>query len=257
MAVTYCFTNQKGGVGKTSSASALASGLTNRGKKVLAVDLDPQGNFSLSCGVDLLTVEKTIYDVFKKSADVSEIIIHTKLGYDLIPGGIYLAGADMDFMQTGREFMLSEALQKISGGYDYIVIDTPPTLGILTVDALTASNYAVVPMSSDIYSIQGLSQLNGIVENVKRYCNKDLKIAGLLITKYHDRQNLSKILMDQIQEAAKGLDTIVFKTKIRESVAIKESQLLQSDVFKEAPQANAVIDYNSFIDELIGGENGK
>lgn len=250
--------NQKGGVAKTSTALALASGFSDRGDKVLAIDLDPQGNFSFSCGVELLEVEHTIYDVFKGTASAESAIIPTTLDYDLIPGGLNLAGADMDFTQTGREFMLVETLQSIKQNYDYIIIDTPPTLGILTVNALTASDAVVVPMAADVYSLQGLSQLNGLITNVRRYCNKDLTIAGLLITRFNGRQNLSKALSQQIETSAEQLGTKVFNTRIRESVAIREAQLLHSDIFKEAPKANATLDYNDFIDELIGGlEDGK
>lgn len=249
--------NQKGGVAKTTTSSALAAGLTNRGNRVLAVDLDPQSNFSLSCGVDLLSFEQTIYDVFKGDTDVMSAIVETPLGYDLLPGGLALAAADMEFTQLGREKMLSKALSKVSG-YDYIIIDTPPTLGILTANALMASNYLIIPMAADIYSIQGLDNLSGFVENVHEYGNPDLEISGLLITKYNGRQNLSKALMEQIEAAAGKLKTKVFQTRIRESVAVREAALLQSDIFKEAPRANATVDYDKFIEEFLGGiEDGK
>ena len=124
--------NQKGGVAKTTTSSALASGLSNRGNKVLAIDLDPQSNFTLSCGVDVLSFEETIYDVFKGDASIKDVITDTPLGYDLIPGGLNLAGADMEFTQLGREKMLTKALAGIKQKYDFIIIDTPPTLGIIT-----------------------------------------------------------------------------------------------------------------------------
>lgn len=250
--------NQKGGVSKTTTSSALASGLTNRGYKVLAIDLDPQSNFTLSCGVDVLSFQQTIYDVFKGECDIEKIITKTDLGYDLIPGGLHLAGADMEFTQLGREKMLVKALSNVKDNYDYIIIDTPPTLGILTANALIASDYLIVPMSADIYSLQGLSQLSGFVQNVYENGNPNLKIAGLLITKYNGRQNLSKALMEQIENAAQSLGTKVFESRIRESVAVREAALLQSDIFKEAPKANATLDYTAFIDEFLGGvENGK
>ena len=250
--------NQKGGVAKTTTSSALAAGLHNRGFRVLAVDLDPQCNFCLSCGVDMLQIEKSLYDVFRKTATVKEIAVPVAVGYDLIPGGLTLAGADMDFTQTGREYMLKEALQSVADCYDYVVIDTPPTLGILTVNALTASDVVVVPMVADVYSLQGLSQLKSLIDNVRKYCNSDLQIAGLLLTKYNERQNASRTVRSMIEEAAAQIGTKVFNTYIRESVAVREAALLQNDIFKEAPKANATIDYNGFIDELMGGlDNGK
>lgn len=243
--------NQKGGVAKTSTSNALAAGLYNRNYKVLAVDLDPQCNLSFSCGVDMLNTEKTLFDVFKGNAEVGETIIPLKLGFDLLPGGLTLAGADMDFTQTGREYMLSEALETVSGKYDFCIIDTPPTLGILTVNALTAADYVIVPMTADIYALQGLTQLNALIQNVRRYCNKGLKIAGILLTRYNDRQIISKTLKTNIGQAAERLSTEVFKTYIREGVAVRETQLLQSDLFTDAPKANVTQDYNNFIDELL------
>ena len=192
-----------------------------------------------------------IFDIFKESTRTKSCIIQTALGYDLLPGGLDLAGADMEFTKTGREYMLREALTTVSDIYDYAVIDTPPTLGILTVNALTASESVIVPLTADVYALQGLSQLNGLINNVRRYCNADLKLAGLLITKYKSRQNISKALINQIDSAAKQLSTKVFDSKIRESVAIRETQLLQGDIFAEAPKANATIDYNAFIDEFL------
>lgn len=161
----------------------------------------------------------------------------------------------MDFTQTGREYMLREALEALNKAYDYIIIDTPPTLGILTTNAMAASDSVIVPMAADLYSIQGLSQLNGLISNVRKYCNKNLKLAGLLITKYHGNQNISKAVSEKIAQIAQELNTRVFTTKIRESVAIRESQLLQSDIFKDAPRANATVDYADFIDELLKEEH--
>lgn len=243
--------NQKGGVAKTTTSLALAAGLSNRGYRVLGIDLDPQSNFSLSSGIDTVDLEETLYDVFKKNASLNDILLTSSLGYDVLPGGLSLAGADMDFTQTGREYMLREALEALNKAYDYIIVDTPPTLGILTTNAMVASDSVIVPMAADLYSIQGLSQLNGLITNVRKYCNPNLKLAGLLITKYHGNQNISKAVGEKIAEIAQELDTRVFDTKIRESVAIRESQLLQSDIFKDAPRANATVDYSEFINELL------
>lgn len=249
---TVVFSNQKGGVGKTTSAAALAAGLKSRGYRVVAVDLDPQCNLCLSSGVDMLTVSKTMYDVFKGAATVNDVIV-PGLGYDIIPGGLTLAAADMDFTQAGREYMLSEALEGVSERFDYAVVDTPPTLGILTTNALTAADGVIIPLTADVYALQGLTQLNGLIRNVRKYCNRDLKIYGLLLTKYNDRQNVSKALRDQVEAAAAQLETKVYRATIRESVAVREAQLLQSDFLKEAPNANAAIDYQAFIAEFLEG----
>lgn len=247
---TIVLSNQKGGVGKTTTSNALAAGLNNRGYRVLAVDLDPQCNLSLSCGVDMLAAEETLYHVFKGESGVKETIIPRKLGFDLLPGGLMLSGADMDFTQTGREYMLSEALEEVAGNYDFCIIDTPPTLGVLTVNAMTAADYVIVPLTADLYALQGLTQLNGLINNIRKYCNRGLEIAGILLTKYNDRQNISKALKGSIEQAAEKLGAQVFETCIREGVAIREVQLMKSDLFTEAPKAKVTQDYNDFINEL-------
>lgn len=250
---TVVFANQKGGVAKTTSAAALAAGLSERGFRVIVADCDPQCNLCLSSGVDMLTVEKTLYDVFKGTATVDDVIV-SGLGFDILPGGLALAAADMDFTQAGREYMLSEALEAISDRYDYAVVDTAPMLGILTTNALTAADGVIVPLTADVYALQGLNQLNGLIRNVRKYCNRGLRIYGLLLTKYNDRQNVSKVLRDQVDMAAAQLETKVYKTTIRESVAVREAQLLRCDFLKEAPNANATIDYKSFVAEFLEDE---
>ena len=255
MAKIITLANQKGGVAKTTTSLALASGLTNHGYHVLGVDLDPQSNFSLSSGIDTVELDETLYDVFKRTTDANSVLLTSPIGYDVLPGGLSLAGADMDFTQTGREYMLKEALEALDAKYDYIIIDTPPTLGILTTNAMAASDSVIVPMAADLYSIQGLSQLNGLISNVRKYCNQNLKLAGLLITKYHGNQNISKAVSEKIAGIAQELNTKVFKATIRESVAIREAQLLHSDIFKDAPKANATVDYAEFINELLKEEN--
>ena len=245
--------NQKGGVGKTTTCLALSAGLAGlKGKRVLAVDLDPQSNFTQASGVDLVTERKTIYHVFKGEADIRSVIVKTPLSYDLIPGGLALASADMEFVQLGRDMLLSRALSKISG-YDYIICDTPPTLGILTANALMAPDQLIIPLNADIYSLQGLENLKGFVSNVHEYGNPRLKIAGLLITKYNSRQNLSRAMVDQIEVEAKKMGTKVFTAKIRESVAVREAALMQKDMFKESQNVNAIIDYGAFIEEFLEG----
>ena len=159
----------------------------------------------------------------------------------------------MDFTQTGREYLLKEALVSVSDKYDFCLLDCPPTLGILTVNALTAADSVIVPITADAYAIQGLSQLKQLVDRVRKYSNNKLKIEGLLITRC-DMTNVTKALTDQIYQAAEKLDTKVFEQPIRNSVAVRESQVLRSNLFTEAPRANATKDYTAFIDELLKGE---
>lgn len=246
-------TNQKGGVAKTTTAHILATGLHNRNYKILIVDLDPQCNLSYSCGIDMIKVEHTLYDVFKENIPAKKSIISIKTGFSIMSGGLTLAGADMEFMQTGREYMLREILKEVSDDYDYCIIDTPPTLGILTVNALTASQSIIIPMTADAYSIQGLSQLQGLIKNVRKYCNPDLSIAGLLLTRYSDRTVISRDLKQYIEEAAERLETKLFQSTIREAVAVRESQLVVSDIFTQSPKSKVAKDYNDFIDEFLKG----
>lgn len=249
---TIALSNQKGGVAKTTTTAALASGLSSKGFKVLAVDLDPQGNLGFSSGADVLSMTDTLYDVFKETAELKDIIQHLE-DYDVVVGGLSLAGADMDFTQTGREYLLKEALESVGDEYDFCLLDCPPTLGILTVNALTAADSVIVPITADAYAIQGLSQLKQLIDRVRKYSNRGLKIEGLLITRY-DKTNVTKALTDQIYQTAEKLGTRVFSQPIRNSVAVRESQVLRSNLFAEAPKANATRDYLSMIDELLKGE---
>lgn len=244
-------TNQKGGVAKTTTALALATGLHRKKKKVLMVDMDAQSNLSFTAGVDLLNVETTLYDVFKGEADIEDALQIVKKGLDIVTGGLQMAAADMEFIAVGREYLLKKNLEKLSANYDYCVIDTPPTLGVLTMNALTASHKVIIPLFADIYSLQGISQLQGFIQNIREYCNPDLKIEGLLLTKYTARTNIAQALDEQIQNAAVTLETKVFKTRIRQAVAVQESQLMKGDIYTKAPNATATKDYMEFVKEFM------
>lgn len=248
---TIVLTNQKGGVAKTTTAYALATGLHNKGYNVLIVDADPQGNLSYTAGYDE-NEKDTLYDVFKGNCNVTDAIRSVKTGIDLLTVGIYGTAADMELSsRTAREYMLSEALEKVSDRYEYCVIDTAPTLGVLTLNALTAADYAIIPMNPEIYSLQGMEQLNGFIDNVKKYTNHKLKVLGLLLTRYNDRLNLTQAIKGHIEQAAELVNTVVFDTKIRESVAVRETQLLRSDIYTEAPKATATLDYVEFVNEFL------
>lgn len=252
MGTIITVTNQKGGVGKTSTSIALCSGLSNRGYKVLAVDIDPQSNFSFTAGVNLLE-GLTIYEAMKKEASSLQAIEQSNQGFDIIKGSLGLAGADMEFTQAGREYVLKEVLEPIKENYDFVVLDTPPALGILTTNALTASDIVIVPMASEIYSLQGLSQLQATINSVKRYCNSNLRIDGLLLTKYDHRAIINRQLKESIEQIAEQLGTRLYKTTIRDAVAVKEAQFMQGNIFIDIPKAKVTQDYNNFIDEFLKG----
>lgn len=248
MARITAIINQKGGVGKTTTVAALADGLHRRGFTALAVDADAQGSLSFIMGVE---AQQGIYEALKGSP-AAELIHSTPQG-DLLPSTPALIGADLEFTQTGREYMLRDALEPISDRYTHIIIDCPPQLGILTVNALTAATDVVIPMGADILSLQGMGQLYDTISKVKRYCNPGLQIAGLLITRYR-RAILSRDLAEVIGDQAKQIGTGIYATQIREGVTVKEAQTMQQSLYARNPKANPSIDYNAFVEEYLKQE---
>lgn len=245
----FAIINQKGGVGKTTTAHALGAGIFMKGFKVLLLDLDAQGNLSHSLGA-VLRGHMSTMDVLIKEISAEDAIVHGE-GLTFIPSSPALAGADMLISQTGKEYRLKEALEPILQYYDYIVIDTPPALGILTVNALTACTKAIIPAQADIYSLQGIGQLYGTIEAVRHYCNPNLKIMGILLTRYSPRSILTRDITNMIGQTAERLETVVYKTTIREAVAIKEAQAQQMDIFSYAPKGKATDDYRMFVEEVL------
>lgn len=239
--------NRKGGVGKTATAHALGAGLSLRGYKVLFIDLDSQCNLSFDLGAK--TAPLTALEVLTGSAKAEEAIQHTP-GGDIIAGSPALAGADMTIEGTGKEYRLKEALEPLQ--YDFIIIDTPPALGVLTINALTASDRAIIPAQAEVYSLQGIGLLYEAIQAVKKYTNKSLIVEGVLITRYNGRAILSKDMKSNLEEIAQSLNTKVFQTPIRECISIKEAQAMQSDIFSYAPRSNASADYKALVEEILG-----
>lgn len=243
-------TNQKGGVGKTTTTHYLGLGLMERGYSVLLVDADPQTNLTFNLGVND-SEESNLYSLFKGGSNTKDAVVKTEQGIDLIAGSLDLAGADMEFTQLGRERMLSEVLEPVKDNYDFVLIDTPPALGILTVNALSASNSVLITMEASINAIQGLTQLARTIEDVRRYSNPGLTINGLLMTRYNPRTVLSRELTKSIEAIAEQLKTSVYKQTIREAVAIKTAQTLRENIFKDYKREKVTQDYIGFIDEFL------
>ena len=243
--------NQKGGVGKSTTALALGAGLSLKGYKVLFIDLDAQGNLSYTLGASIKGYNAM--GVLQRPETIKEEIQHTGQA-DIIASSTALAGADTVLTETGKEYRLKEALELIKADYDYCIIDTPPALGILTVNALTACKGAVIPAQADIYSLQGIAQLNSTIETVKKYCNSSLSIMGIVLTRYSSRAIISREVTEMIEQTAQSLNTKVFNTRIRECTALKEAQAVKENIFTYAPKSNATADYTALINEILGEE---
>lgn len=250
MSCTIAITNQKGGVGKSTTAAALGSGLTLKGYKVLFVDLDPQGNLSYIIQAD--PAKPSAHDVLTGRAGAAAAI-QTAAGGDIIPFSGDLSAADIELNRTGKEYRLKEALQPVAGSYDFTIIDTPPALGILTINALTAADRLIIPAQAEIFSLQGIGQLAGTINAVKTYCNPALELDGILLTRHSGRAVLSRDMADMIADTAAELGTAVYKTIIREGIAIKEAQANRQSIFAYAPKSNAAADYAAFTDEILRG----
>ena len=248
MSKVFTITNQKGGAGKTTTALALAAGLSMKGHSVLSIDLDAQCNLSYT--VKANSDGTTVLEVLTGEIESSAAIQHTESG-DVIPASKALAGADAFIKDTGKEYRLREALEPIKDQYEYVIIDTPPALGILTINALTACDSMIIPAQADIYSLQGIEQLTETMKPVKKYCNPALAIEGILLTRYNPRSVLSREIAELAGQLAEKLGTKLFQTAIREAVVIKEAQISQQSLYRYAPKSKVAEDYSRLIAELL------
>ena len=242
-------TNQKGGVGKTTTALSLIGALRLRGYKVLGVDLDPQGSLGFSAGLDIENTD-TIYDVLKGKKKIDDVITDTEIG-DFLPSNILLSTAELEFNMPSREFLLRDRLVRIADDYDYIIIDTPPALGVLTVNAYVAAQGLIIPMAPEILSLLGISQLCDTVETVRRYYNPNLEVMGILLNRYNPRLVLNREVEDMVQDAALKLDTKVFRSKIHASVAIAEAPAHGESVLTYSPDSRSARDFAGLLDEIM------
>ncbi len=248
--------NRRGGVGKTATAHAIGAGLAHRGYKILFVDLDSQTNLTYDLAADQLRHRYSAIDLLTGAATADKVIQH-KAKWDLIPASAALATADAIITATGKEYKLKEALQPLSGLYDFCIVDTPPALNILTVNALTAAAGAIIPAQAEIHSLQGIGLLAETIEQVKRYCNKDLQIYGVVLTRYSGRAILSQDMKANLEAVAEQLGTKVYHTPIRECISLKEAQAVQQDIFTYAPRSNAAKDYTELVEELLEDLKGE
>ena len=251
MAKIIAIINQKGGVGNTTTVDAICSGLSKKGCKVLSIDLDSQCNYSFTTGI-AEGASNNALDVLSKKKGIDECVRKTDRG-DVVPSSPSLVSIDMHipYHVPDRLLRLKSALEKVSGKYDYIVIDTPPGLGTLTLNALIAADICVVPAQADIYSLQGVNQLADTISSVKASSNPKLKVAGVLLVKYSGRTIISKDMAAALEKLVAKMDTKVFDAKIRECNSIREAQAVHQGIFQYAPKSNAVNDYSMFLLELL------
>ena len=242
--------NQKGGVGKTTTSVNLSACLAKEGKKVLMVDLDPQGNASSGLGIDKDNLETCIYDVLINGENISDIIQPTMLKKLFVaPATIQLAGAEVELVEiVSRETILKKALKAVKKEYDFIIIDCPPSLGLLTLNALTAADSALIPIQCEFYALEGVSQLVKTITIVQQTSNTDLQIEGVLLTMFDGRTNLSIQVADEVK---KFFGTKVYKTIIPRNVRLSEAPSYGEPVIVYDPKSKGATVYNNLAKEVI------
>lgn len=250
--VTLSISNIKGGVAKTTTAATIAAGLHKRGKRVLMIDSDPQTNLSMCFTEEPQDGDPSLYSIYSAGAKIDDIKIEVKPGLDLVVGDFSLCSADMEFLgKVGSLKLLGKAIKESKGNYDYVIIDTPPNLGFLSLNSFMTSDYIVTPMAADSFSLKAIRLLKKTIDDVAEDVGKDIPVAGILLTRYTDRTNVAKILEKNVNAAAKLLNTSVFESRVRQATVVQESQLVKMDLFEYAPKAPVTKDYEAFINELL------
>ena len=254
MGKVISISNQKGGVGKTTTSVNLSAALAALGKKILLIDLDPQGNASSGLGVDTLLVEKSVYDVLVNGESMKECLIKTDFGpLWLCPATVDLAGAEIELVDMkNREQRLKEAIATVRDKFDMILIDCPPSLGLLTLNALTATDTVLMPIQCEYYALEGLSQLTKTIKKVKQALNPDIDIEGVLLTMFDSRTNLSIAVADEVK---KFFPRKVFNTVIPRTVRLSEAPSFGQPVMYYDKNSKGTLAYDSLATELIKNAN--
>jgi chromosome partitioning protein len=242
--------NHKGGVGKTTSAVNIGAGLVELGKKVLLIDLDPQANLTISLGISRQRV--TIYEAIRGESEL--VPTKVKENMDVITSNLDLSSAEMELInEAGREYILKELLEPIREEYDYIIIDCPPSLGLLTLNALTSSDVVFIPLQTEFLALQGLAKIKQVIDKVRFRLNKDLYIGGVIATMYDARKVLNRDVVDTIR---KYFGEKVFETLIRDNVALAEAPAQRKDIFEYSRNSSGAEDYLALCHEIIARTEG-
>lgn len=246
--------NQKGGVGKTTTNINLGASLAMKGKKVLMLDIDPQGNTTSGIGISKKDLEFTVYDLLiEEDFDTKKAIIHTDVeGLDLIPASVDLAGAEIELVELeGREARLRKSITKVKDDYDFVFIDCPPSLGLLTINSLTAVQSVLIPIQCEFYALEGVSQLVSTIELVKKSLNKDLEIEGVILSMFDGRTNLS---VQVVQEVKKYFGSKVYSTVIPRNIRLAEAPSFGMAITEYDPRSRGAEAYRDFADEFLEWE---
>ncbi|MBQ5845849.1 MAG: ParA family protein [Selenomonadaceae bacterium] len=241
--------NQKGGVGKTTTSVNLSAAFAEMGKKVLLIDCDPQGNATSGLGIEKDGLELSIYDALINDTPMEEIIIQTQFGLDMVPSVMDLAGAEVELVNLDdKQYRLKKAVELVKDKYDYILIDCPPSLGHVTLNALTAADSVLLPLQCEFYALEGLSQLLSTVQLVQEQLNENLRIEGLVLTMYDSRTNLAEQVVEEVKT---HFPDMVYATKIPRNVRLSEAPSFGKPIFAYASSAKGAQAYMSLAEEVV------
>jgi chromosome partitioning protein len=242
---TFCIINHKGGVGKTTSVVNIGAGLAIANQRVLLVDIDPQSNLSESFG--LIRVKPSIYDSFVN--DVAVPIHNVKPNLDVVPASLDLAMVDLEIAgEMSRESLLKDILEPVKHNYDFIIIDSPPSLGLLTINALVAADDVYIPLEAEFLAYRGIDSIVGIIEKVRKKLNKNLKIGGVFMTKFNKQRILTRTIREEV---SKYFGDVLLESSIRVNVALAESPANAKDIFEYAPDSKGADDYKDLVLEIL------
>ena len=263
---SICVMNQKGGVGKTTTSVNLAAGLAKQGRRVCLIDLDPQGHSSLHLGVDAFGQTPTIYDVLSGTKTLAEV---KQLAADhlwVVPSDLDLAATEVELVDTpGRELILRGAVERLiqQHPFDYIVMDCPPSLGVLTINALTTAKEVFIPLQPHFLALQGMSKLFETTALVKRRLNRDLKVSGIILCLYETATRLAAVITDdlirfleQSDPQAPWKNAKIFDSRIRRNIKLAESPSFGQSIFDYAPKSSGAMDYAALVSEILATEMG-